>query len=78
MAFAGHCGVTLNLDLVGFDPLAHDVDGNERRPELMRGATSSACLAACSPRSSARVVQVRADDRRRSCVGWLRRACTRR
>ena len=43
MAFAGRCGVTLSLDLLGYDPLAHDVDGNERRPERCRGATSSAC-----------------------------------
>ena len=26
MAFAGRCGVTLNLDLIGYDRLAHDVE----------------------------------------------------
>ena len=45
MAFAGHCGVTLNLDLLGYDPAAHDVDGNERRPELMQGRDLDRVLA---------------------------------
>src|SRR5256886_1336642 len=37
MAFAAHVGVTVNLDMLAYDEAAHDVEGNERRPELMLG-----------------------------------------
>jgi phosphoribosylformylglycinamidine synthase len=63
MAFAGHCGVTLNLDLLCYDPLAHDVDGNERRPELMRGRDLERVLGALFAEELGAVLQVRADDR---------------
>ncbi|HTO46494.1 MAG TPA: phosphoribosylformylglycinamidine synthase [Burkholderiales bacterium] len=63
MAFAGHCGVTLNLDLLGYDPLAHDVDGNERRPELMRGRDLERVLAGLFAEELGALVQIRADDR---------------
>jgi phosphoribosylformylglycinamidine synthase len=63
MAFAGHCGVTLNLDLLGYDPLAHDVDGNERRPELMQGRDLERVLAGLFAEELGAVVQVRADER---------------
>jgi phosphoribosylformylglycinamidine synthase len=63
MAFAGRCGVTVNLDLLAFDPLAHDVEGNERRPELMRGRDLERALAALFAEELGAVVQVRADDR---------------
>jgi len=35
MAFAGHVGITVNLDELCHDELANDVDGQERRPELL-------------------------------------------
>ena len=63
MAFAGHCGVTLNLDLLGYDPLAHDVDGNERRPELMRGRDLERVLGGLFAEELGALVQVRAADR---------------
>jgi phosphoribosylformylglycinamidine synthase len=65
MAFAGRCGVTVNLDLLGYDPLAHDVDGNERRPELMQGRDLERALAGLFAEELGAVVQVRADDRAR-------------
>jgi phosphoribosylformylglycinamidine synthase len=65
MAFAGRCGATLNLDLLCYDPLAHDVDGNERRPELMQGRDLERALAALFAEELGAVVQVRADDRAR-------------
>lgn len=37
MAFAGHVGVTVNLDQLCFDPLANDVDGYEIKPEVLHG-----------------------------------------
>jgi phosphoribosylformylglycinamidine synthase len=63
MAFAGRCGVTLNLDLACYDPLAHDVDGNERRPELMRGRDLERALGALFAEELGAVLQIRADDR---------------
>jgi phosphoribosylformylglycinamidine synthase len=58
MAFAGHCGITVNLDLLAYDPLAHDVDGNERRPELMRGRDLERALGALFAEELGALVQV--------------------
>jgi phosphoribosylformylglycinamidine synthase len=63
MAFAGRCGVTLNLDLLAYDPLAHDVDGNERRPELMQGRDLERVLGALFAEELGAVLQVRVRDR---------------
>jgi len=63
MAFAGHCGVTLNLDLLGYDPLAHDVEGNERRPELMQGRDLERVLAGLFAEELGALVQIRVGDR---------------
>ena len=63
MAFAGRTGVTLNLDLLAYDSLAHDVDGNERRPELMQGRDLERVLAALFAEELGAVIQVRAEDR---------------
>ncbi|MCL4799367.1 MAG: phosphoribosylformylglycinamidine synthase [Burkholderiales bacterium] len=65
MAFAGRVGVTLNLDALAYDPLAHDVDGNERRPELMRGRDLERVLGALFAEELGALVQVRSDDRSR-------------
>jgi phosphoribosylformylglycinamidine synthase len=65
MAFAGHCGATINLDLLSYDPLAHDVDGNERRPELMQGRDLERALAGLFAEELGAVVQILADDRAR-------------
>jgi len=37
MAFAGHVGVSVNLDQLCFDAHANDVDGQELHPELLGG-----------------------------------------
>lgn len=37
MAFAGHVGLTVNLDQLCFDPAANDIDGAELNPELLSG-----------------------------------------
>jgi phosphoribosylformylglycinamidine synthase len=65
MAFAGRCGATLNLDLLGYDRLAHDVEGNERRPELMQGRDLERALAGLFAEELGAIVQVLADDRSR-------------
>ncbi len=65
MAFAGRCGATINLDLLTYDALAHDVDGNERRPELMQGRDLERALAGLFAEELGALVQVLADDRSR-------------
>jgi phosphoribosylformylglycinamidine synthase len=63
MAFAGHTGVTLNLDVLAYDPLAHDVEGNERLPELMQGRDLERVLSALFAEELGAVIQVRSADR---------------
>jgi phosphoribosylformylglycinamidine synthase len=65
MAFAAHAGVTLNLDMLAYDEAAHDVDGNERKPELMYGRDFERVLAALFSEELGAVIQIRASDRRR-------------
>jgi len=65
MAFAGRTGVTLNLDALAYDPMAHDVDGNERHPELMRGRDLERVLGALFAEELGALIQVRAGDRSR-------------
>jgi phosphoribosylformylglycinamidine synthase len=63
MAFAGHAGVSLNLDMLAYDEAAHDVDGNERRPELMLGRDFERVLAALFSEELGAVIQIRTSDR---------------
>jgi len=63
MAFAAHVGVTVNLDMLAYDEAAHDVDGNERRPELMAGRDFERVLAALFAEELGAVIQVRTADR---------------
>jgi phosphoribosylformylglycinamidine synthase len=63
MAFAAHAGVTVNLDMLAYDEAAHDVDGNERRPELMYGRDQERVLRALFAEELGAVIQIRASDR---------------
>ena len=65
MMFAGHCGVTVNLDVLSYDPLAHDVEGNERHPELMHGRDTERVMAALFAEELGAVIQIRTADRDR-------------
>jgi phosphoribosylformylglycinamidine synthase len=65
MAFAAHVGVTLNLDMLAYDEAAHDVEGNERRPELMLGRDFERVLAALFSEELGAVIQIRTSDRRK-------------
>ncbi len=65
MAFAGRTGVTINLDLLAYDALAHDVEGNERRPELMYGRDLERVLAALFAEELGAVIQVAVEHRNR-------------
>ncbi|MCX8085921.1 MAG: phosphoribosylformylglycinamidine synthase [Rhodocyclaceae bacterium] len=63
MAFAGHVGVSLNLDTLCFDPLMNDVDGLERQPEMLEGRLKDRLIAALFNEELGAVIQVLRDDR---------------
>jgi len=65
MAFAGHCGVTLNLDEICYDERMGDVDGLERRPELLAGRFKDRLLGALFAEELGAVLQIRAAERER-------------
>jgi phosphoribosylformylglycinamidine synthase len=65
MAFAGHCGVTVNLDEICFDEWMHDVDGLERRPEILPGRFNDHMFSALFAEELGAVLQIRAADRQR-------------
>jgi len=64
MAFAGHCGVTLNLDAIGFDAAADEVDAFKRdADEQLAGRLNDLALAALFSEELGAVLQIRAADR---------------
>ncbi|TAK86441.1 MAG: phosphoribosylformylglycinamidine synthase [Betaproteobacteria bacterium] len=66
MAFAGHCGVTLNLDSIAFDAAADDVDAFKRgTEEQLAGRAKDLALAALFSEELGAVLQIRAADRGR-------------
>jgi phosphoribosylformylglycinamidine synthase len=66
MAFAGRCGVTINLDAIAFDPAAEDIDAFKRdAEEQLAGRMKDLALAALFSEELGAVLQVRAADRSR-------------
>ena len=66
MAFAGRCGVTLNLDPIAFEAAGDDVDAFRRGPEeQLAGRAKDLALAALFCEELGAVIQVRAADRAR-------------
>jgi phosphoribosylformylglycinamidine synthase len=64
MAFAGHCGVTLSLDAIAFDPTADDVDAFKRdAEEQLAGRVKDLALQALFSEELGAVLQIRAADR---------------
>ncbi|HEY5896895.1 MAG TPA: phosphoribosylformylglycinamidine synthase, partial [Burkholderiales bacterium] len=64
MAFAGHCGVTLNLDPVAFESASDDVDAFKRNAgEQLAGRARELALAALLNEELGAVIQVRTADR---------------
>jgi phosphoribosylformylglycinamidine synthase len=63
MAFAGHVGITANLDELCYDPLCNDVEGQERQPEiLLPGRYQERILQVLFNEELGAVVQIRAAD----------------
>ena len=66
MAFAGHCGVTLNLDALTFDQAADDVDAFKRNAdEQLAGRARELALGALFNEELGAVLQIRSGDRTR-------------
>ncbi len=66
MAFAGHCGVTVNLDAIAFDALTEDVDGfRKNAEEQLRGRVREQILKCLFAEELGAVFQIRAADRSR-------------
>ncbi len=63
MSFAGHVGVSLNLDTLCYDELMNDVDGIERFPEMVDGRMRDRLIAALFNEELGAVIQVLRDDR---------------
>jgi phosphoribosylformylglycinamidine synthase len=64
MAFAGHAGITINLDQLCFDALATDIDGSEREPEALGGRFLERILSVLFNEELGAVIQIKAVDRR--------------
>jgi phosphoribosylformylglycinamidine synthase len=63
MAFAGHTGVSINLDMLAYDAQAADADGYEIKAEQAGGRSHDRILAALFSEELGAVIQVRSDDR---------------
>jgi phosphoribosylformylglycinamidine synthase len=65
MAFAAHCGVSIDTDGLCYDPLSNAVDGNEKRPDLLGGRSFELLMRALFCEEVGAVVQIRRADRSR-------------
>ena len=63
MAFAGHCGVTLDMDGICYDPEVGDVDGSEKRPDLLAGRDFERVVRALFNEEVGALIQIRRDQR---------------
>jgi phosphoribosylformylglycinamidine synthase len=73
MAFAAHCGVSIDTDGLCYDPLINDVDGNEKRPNLLGGRSFEKLMRALFCEELGAVVQIRRSERSQ-VMGVLRAA----
>ena len=73
MAFAGRCGLALNLDLLTIDPYSADWGDFKIRPEQVSVQRNELTLKALFNEELGAVIQVRADDRD-AVMGVLREA----
>ena len=65
MAFAAGCGVTLDMDGLCCDTLTLDVDGAEKRPDLLAGRAHERLLHSLFNEEAGMVVQIKRADRER-------------
>lgn len=63
MAFASRCGITINADILAYDPMQNDVDGAEKRPDLLEGRSMELLVKALFNEELGALVQIRRADR---------------
>jgi phosphoribosylformylglycinamidine synthase len=63
MAFAGHCGVTMNIDMLALDPVAGDWGDFKIRPEQVAVRRDELTLRALLAEELGLVIQVRGEER---------------
>jgi phosphoribosylformylglycinamidine synthase len=63
MAFAGHCGVALNIDVLAMDPVASDWGDFKIRPEQVAVRRDELTLRALLAEELGLVIQVRSEER---------------
>ncbi len=63
MAFAGHTGITVNLDQLCFDAQGSDIDGSELRPEHLSGRFLERLLAVLFNEELGIVIQIKTQHR---------------
>ena len=63
MAFAGHVGVTINLDQLCFDVLANDVDGYELKQEILNGRFLEHIISVLFNEELGAVIQIKTEHR---------------
>jgi len=73
MAFASRRGVSLDLDGICFDAAALDVDGAEKRPDLLAGRDFEHIVRALFNEELGALIQIRREDREK--VTPILRAC---
>jgi phosphoribosylformylglycinamidine synthase len=65
MAFAARTGISIELDSVCYDALVNDIDGAEKRPDLLKGRFNDRVFGALFAEELGAVVQIRRSDRER-------------
>ena len=65
MVFAGHVGVTVNLDQLCFDKLTNDVDGYELRQETLNGRYLERIISVLFNEELGAIVQIKTKDHHR-------------
>lgn len=63
MAFAGHTGITVNLDQLCFDPLSNDIDGAELQFEQLGGRAMARLFAVLFNEELGAVIQIQTKKR---------------
>jgi len=63
MAFAAHVGVTLDMDGLCFDLQTLDIDGAEKRPDLLAGRSQETLVRALFNEEVGALIQIRRADR---------------
>jgi phosphoribosylformylglycinamidine synthase len=65
MAFAARSGISIELDSVCYDDLVNDIDGAEKRPDMLKGRFNDRVFGALFAEELGAVVQIRRSDRDR-------------